>query len=309
MNIIFSLFMAMFMLSDTAGAWAEAQTLPPETELVSVLDQQELDQRIDTVIRNDGLEHTDVSVAYCYTGTGECYYYNADEWYYSASLYKLPMIMSLVRMKEEGELTVDFNEDFDYIIHRCLVYSDNSWSLAIHRLVFTPQSELRGLDAQLAGFPEEELPDGYYNNNIYSARFMLGVVQELYENAEDYPRVIDHLLEAQPDEYFRGELGDRYPIAQKYGSAHPVVHTAGIVYTPTPFLLVVMTSYAGIIPGEQLIGRLAETIADYTLLLDERCEQAEEESRLAREEQLFERERRWVDAAVSAAVMQALSFA
>ena len=46
------------------------------------------------------LSYVPFSVAVHFTRTGETWYYNADEWYYTASLYKLPMIMRFSRWRK-----------------------------------------------------------------------------------------------------------------------------------------------------------------------------------------------------------------
>ena len=296
---VFALFLSMLLCGGTL-AYADG----PEGstgEGIAVLKEEDFSAIVEKVIAEKAPVGAKVSVAYRYLQTGESAYYNADEWYYSASLYKLPMIMSYSHMLLEGEpegLDTMFLTDPQTIMHRCLVYSDNSWSLALVRYVF-PQFNMREMDAELASFPEEELPENYDNNSIYSARFVLGILQELYSNPEDYPNVIDYMCEAQPDKYFHGKLGDSYVIAQKYGSTKEVAHAAGIIFTPNPCLLVVMTEHAGINLGERVIAEMAEALVDYTLTLDSSYETALEEKRL--EEARLEEERRKVEAEARAA--------
>lgn len=235
------------------------------------------------------LTNVPLSVAVCFTRTGEVWYYNADEWYYTASLYKLPMIMRFTRMAEEGELEDEiavFSEQTEYIKQRCLIYSDNSWASALWRNLFTENGVMQRIALEYSHFPEDELPPEYAGNMIYSARLMLGIVQELYNNAELYPNVIDYMKEAQPNEYFRHELEGVYEIAQKYGSADGFNHTAGIIWTPSPILLVVMTNRLAVQLGDKTIGHVAAAVADYALVVDERADEwdRQEAERIAAEE-------------------------
>lgn len=106
-------------------------------------------------------------------------------------------------------------------------------------------------------------------------------METLYNDPATYPNVIECLLEAQPEHYFRLCLEGQYDVAQKYGGGDHYLHTAGILYTPTPCLVVVMTYYVS--NAEAVIGDLAQMLADYSLTLDQRADQREEEARLQAE--------------------------
>lgn len=170
--------------------------------------------------------------------------------------------------------------DISYIEKMSLTYSHNEISEMMIGY-FGPFREYRLMQAELAGVPEEELPEEYFSNNIFSANFMLGVLETLYNDPATYPNVIECLLEAQPEHYFRLRLEGQYDVAQKYGGGDHYLHTAGILYTPTPCLVVVMTYYVS--NAEAVIGDLAQMLADYSLTLDQRADQREEEARLQAE--------------------------
>ena len=46
-----------------------------------------------------------MSVGFCYTATGDTWYHNPDAWYYSASMYKVPVMMILAERYKAGEIT------------------------------------------------------------------------------------------------------------------------------------------------------------------------------------------------------------
>lgn len=287
--------------AETEEVPAETEEAPAETEEVPVgaksslifADDGELtavvEQALEESLYGTRLTNVPLSVAVCFTRSGEIWYYNADEWYYTASLYKLPMIMRFTRMTEEGELADQlpiFTDQNEYIKQRCLIYSDNSWAGALWRNLFTEDGVMQRIALEYSHFPENELPPEYAGNMIYSARFMLGIVQELYDNAELYPNVIDYMKQAQPNEYFRHELEGVYEVAQKYGSADGFNHTAGIIWTPSPILLVVMSNRLAVQLGDQTIGHVAAAVADYALVVDERADawEKQEAERIAAEE-------------------------
>ena len=125
---------------------------------------------------------------------------------------------------------------------------------------------------------EDSYPWEFASFSYFSARFMTDVMQTLFSNPDRFPHITDCLLNAQPGHYFHLNLGDEVPIAQKYGSYHDEDendwnHTTGIIYSPNPFILTVMTRYGGM--SENIIGDLAAMFYEYTLGLDERLQQTE----------------------------------
>lgn len=259
---------------------AQALAAEPEEEAPpAFVDDEELtavvEQAIEEILGAAGLSWVPVSVAVTFTRSGESWFYKGDDWYYTASLYKLPLVMRYSQMAENGELENAlpvFSEKTEYIKQRCLIYSDNGWAGQLWNNLFSEPGSVARAALAYSHFPEDELCDEFYSRLIYSPRFMLGIVQELYSNPDDYPNVLDYMREAQPGEYFRREREGVYEVAQKYGSADGSNHTAGVIYTPSPILLVVMSSSLGPMMGDHLIGHVSAAIADYALLVDERAD-------------------------------------
>lgn len=278
--ILAALLVCLLLLSvSPARAFAgDAQEASPPP----FVDDEELsaivEQALEESIAGARLYQVPLSVAVLFTRSGETWYYHADEWYYTASLYKLPMIMRFSRMLEDGELEdvpAVFREQGELIKERCLVYSDNSWASALWRNVFTRDGDMARAALDFSHFPEEELPADYFSSLKYSARFTLGILQELYEHPDRYPGVLDYMRQAQPRAYFRHELEGKYEVAQKYGSADGYNHTAGIVWTPSPILLVIMSNHLAVQLGDETIGHVAAAVADYALLVDDRADRWE----------------------------------
>ena len=240
-----------------------------------------------------------ISLAYCYTATGDRWYYNENEWYYSASLYKVPLCMRYEEMEAAGQVdqdTVLGGRPLSEVEYMVLVNSNNEYG---HVLMDNVGGDLdcRNYYLQFTDLPEEEFDPNYFNYSYFSARFMMDVMDRLYTRAEDYPHVIDLLKQAEPGNFFRYGLGDTYEIAQKYGAfteydGTVYNHTAGIVYTPHPFVLVVMTRNLGF--TNEIIGNFAKMFEEYTLEVDEKYDQYQkelEEARKAEEERQAEEER------------------
>ena len=238
-------------------------------EPLQVVDEAELNAIIESCLADCEKTETNFGLAFYYTATDETYYYQGENHFYSASLFKLPLCMRYAERIADGELDWETKYDgmtVDYLVQRSLVYSDNN---AAGVLFYRDKDMLYGDSpfSLYSDFMEEELAQ-MREEYDFTPRFMLNTLKNLYNQPERFPRIVDYMKEACPEDFFRGILGDRYEIAQKYGQFEGVLHTAGIIYTPTPVMLVVMCDH---MRGQrEAIERLAEAMADYSLTLDER---------------------------------------
>ena len=252
-------------------------------EPLSVIHADEIEALFERYLAENDLNPNIISIAYEYTATGERWYHLEDQWYYSASLYKVPLMMLLTEREYLGELTKDTDINgmtLEAIEEEVLVNSNNPIAYSTLRYIAQPDV-CRRMFCRYSDLPEEYYTWDFYGGSYFTARFMSDVMSSLYRNEERFPRMTDCLKRAQPDHYFRLKLGDRWEVAQKYGTYQDEDgtdwnHTSGIIYTPHPFLLTVMTRYGGI--SETIIGDLAVLFCDYTIQADSRlaAEQQEE---------------------------------
>lgn len=266
---------------------------------VSLVDGDALNEMIEQYITDRQLNADKLSVGYCYTATGETWLYNGDAWYYSASMYKVPLMMILAEREYNGELTQE--SDLNGLTlaraeESILTYSNNDFAHLMMHYIGTDR-ECRELYQQYSDLPIDDYDPDFYDYSYFSARFMTDVMKTLYFENERFPHIIDCLKPAQPGSYMRRDMGGEYEIAQKYGSYKEFNSTAGVVYTPNPYILVVMTKDLTIAGGENVIAELAVKFKDYTLQLDQELEQyrqeqaeaerlrQEEEERLRQQEQ------------------------
>ncbi len=240
-----------------------------EEESVSVADPDEMQAIVDDYIERKDLNPDMIAVGYVYTATGESWYFNPDSWFYSASLYKVPLMMLLAEQEAEGMIQSDteiYGVPFADLEYDVLANSNNHYaSLAFDYLggYVTCREQFR----RYSSLPTDYYHPDFLSYSYFSARFMTDVLTTLYQKSDSFPRVIEDLKDAQPGHYFRLTLGDEeYEIAQKYGFYEEWKHTAGIVYTPNPFILTVLTRYEGLY--EMIISDLALLFRDYTLQLD-----------------------------------------
>ena len=293
---LLSLLLALLLLLSAApAALAEEEEEPEE----SLIDEAYLNQWMEEYLQSRGITYDwqDFSVGFCYTATGDCWFYDADVFMYSASLYKVPVCMMIAEEIAAGDFTwtdTIQGSTVEYLVRSALVYSNNDFG---HVLVSFLGGSYRGkcsdrsiayTDLDPAYFPREFTEQSYY-----SARYMTRVMQTLLAGGEErFPRVNEYLLQAQPNEYMNLRLKDRWPVAQKYGAydegnGYNNNHTAAIIYTPTPIVVVVMTRNVG--DYQNRIAEVGEFLADYSLELDGKLAQREAEE-AAREAERAARE-------------------
>lgn len=260
-----------------------------ETVEDGVLDSDELKKLVEDFLDARGIPHDRFRLGYTYTGTGETWYYNGDEWSYSASVYKLPLMMMLAQKVAHGELKQDdkvCGVDLSYAEQVVLTYSNNDYA---HVMInyFDSELDYRTQQVAMSDVPVEDIPKLYFVSSHFSPRFIIGVLRNLYENPEEFPNIIECLKPACEGMYLSRSLGKEYEVAQKYGAYEEYNNIAGIVYMPNPIFIAIMTKWVG--NAEGVISDAGRLLADYTLTLDERLAEREaaakaEERRLREEE-------------------------
>ena len=263
-----------------------------------LLEEERLNQWMDAYVRDKQLDgsYETFSVGFCYTATGESWYYNADQWMYSASLYKVPVAMLMAEKEAAGELTQDstvMGMPLQYWESTALTYSNNdSGHAMVTYLGGTYLGKCSELTIPYTDLNEDYFNDDFYQTSYYTARYMTQVMRTLYEGGEErFPHIVEYLLPAQPDSYLNLSLKDRFAVAQKYGSyeepnGNKNNHIAAIVYTPNPVIITVMTRNVG--DYQERMAEVGAYLTDYALELDAKAEERKaqaEAERLAREEE------------------------
>lgn len=221
-----------------------------------------------------GLDEDNFAMGYCYTATGESWYYNGDAWMTGGSVYKLPLNMVYCDRLADGTYKPT-DLVGGYTIEKAqfasIVESNNEVSEAMQKHLVGNRADYyvpyRREIAKYCGTDPDKLPEEYYESgNFFSPKFMINTLQYLFDHSEDYETLLGYLTQAHPGKYFKKYV-DEYEIAHKYGYLDGEVNDAAIVYTPNPFLLTAFTYRAG--DGEKVLGKLCELMCEYTLALDE----------------------------------------
>ena len=119
----------------------------------------------------------------------------------------------------------------DYLLQQSIMNSDNTATNILLRNYNRFTKDLFRMD--YAAFYPKRYPAAFYSENLITAELMLNVIRSLYQNADDYAKIIRDMKEAEPDAYFK-QLIDDIEIAHKYGLYGNVVyrgtHFIGRVY-------------------------------------------------------------------------------
>ena len=280
---ILALFCALLLLPVWSGKACAAEE--------GLLDEDRLNRWMDDYVAEHGLNanYQRFSVGFCYTGTDEYWYYDADQWMYSASLYKVPVSMLMAEQEAAGELSQESNVlgmSLQYWESTALTNSNNdSGHAMVSYLGGTYLGKCSDMTIRFTDLPEDYFEEDFFVNSYYTARYMTQVMKTLYEGGEEkFPHVIEYLLPAQPDNYLNLSLKGRFDVAQKYGSyeepnGNKNDHIAAIVYTPTPIIVTVMTRNVG--DYQSRMAEIGEYLADYSLELDAEAARREEEKAAA----------------------------
>lgn len=263
------------VFADTAQDAAETVD-----ESMTILDEAALEALADQLLAAYGVEgeqREHISFAYTYLATGDSWYYNADEWFYSASMYKVPLMMVLAQKEARGELSPD--SDINGITlaeaeELILVHSNNDYAHVMLNYLGGDQAS-RELYKQWSPLSNDYYHYDFLAYSYFTARFMNDVMNTLHNRREEFPNVTECLLKAMPGRFYHLELDPAIQVAQKYGSFTDSVgrefnSNTGIIYTPNPIALTIMSDCLSYDKAEKLMASAARLFVDYTLSVDAR---------------------------------------
>ena len=300
---ILSLMMTILLLAATCtAAFAEATPAEgaaaaapgadaqlPAAEDSGIIDAAALQQWMDNFAQEHNLkqDYMRFSVGFWYSGTGDSWYYDADQWMYSASLYKVPVSMLMAEKEAAGELTKDSvvnGTTLEYLESTALVYSNNdSGHSMVSWLGGTYAGKCSDMTIKFTDLPDSYFDQDFYDVSYYTARYMTQVMRTLYQGGDaKFPHVLDYLKQAQPDDYYNrnAALKGSYTIAQKFGAyeegnGNNNNHCAAVIYTPNPIVVTVMTRNVG--DYQNIIAEVGGHLAEYALELDQKLENWKQE--------------------------------
>ena len=113
------------------------------------------------------------------------------------------------------------------------------------------------------------MDEKFYENNFSTPRQMIYALKLLQTESERFPKLIDEMLQAEPNKYFRERAHD-YDIAQKYGywpdpnSWHVSLNDCAIIYTEEPICIVIFIDSVNEQASRELLKDYCDLMIDYT---------------------------------------------
>ena len=230
------------------------QTLPSGVLEDGTLDGDIVKQWVDAYLAENHWDSPgcQMAIGYWYSGDDEAWYYNADEWIGGVNWYKLPLCMYYAERLKRGEIAMDTIVTGITLEYAMTTTLENSSGPSIYSLV-TDLAEKESksytdLGKQYADLPEDYYASEYYNN-AYTARLMMEITKTLYHGGEErFPHILESMKKSQPEDLFKRDWNVRtaWECAQTHtadwgGEGDDLIHCTGILYTPTPVVLTVMT--------------------------------------------------------------------
>ena len=230
------------------------QTLPSGVREDGTLDGDIVKQWVDAYLAENHWDSPgcQMAIGYWYSGDDESWYYNADEWIGGVNWYKLPLCMYYAERLKRGEIAMDTIVTGITLEYAMTTTLENSSGPSIYSLV-TDLAEKESksytdLGKQYADLPEDYYTSEYYNN-AYTARLMMEITKTLFRGGEErFPHVLESMKKSQPEDLFKRDWNVRtaWECAQTHsadwgGEGDDLIHCTGIIYTPTPVVLTVMT--------------------------------------------------------------------
>ena len=211
-------------------------------------DDKTWEQVVEEFLQSWGADPNSVALGYYNTVTGEEQYWNGDKYMVSGSMYKVPLNMAYAAKVASGEMDWDTTIgafSYERLLEGSIVHSDNDFAKTLwYNLGNGRYRTYRQIIAPLMGEDPDTVDAKYYENNFFTPRQMIFCLRELYENQENYPRIIETMQRAEPTEYFK-RRERRFNIAHKYGflqeTYHLYMNDCAIAFTDDPIVFVMFT--------------------------------------------------------------------
>jgi len=238
---------------------------------------------VEEFLTQHGTDFKSVAMGYYNTVTGEEHYWNGDQYMVSGSMFKVPLNMYFTEKIYKGEMNWDSKiagVTYDKLLEWTIVNSDNTFAEYLWRNIGSYRS-YRIAICPYMGVEAETVEDKYYENNFFTPEQMIHCLKLLYTEQERFPGLIDMMLLAEPENYFKYNEQE-FEIAHKYGYLAEgwklYMNDCAIAYTDDPIVFVMFTD---------TISQPYETMTEFCTLM---CDYAQYHTALRLEQQARENE-------------------
>lgn len=208
-----------------------------------------------------GLDENNFAMAYYATGTGDCYGFQVDSFREAGYTYMVPMNLILYDKENAGEL---WEEDYigTYYIPYLHKYTLTDSDVPMAKTIWTDLGGYREYRELITQYSDQSYTEEYYSENVFNIRYVMNVLWHIYDNSKDYPDLIEYMSGAYEGRAFDLKLENRFDVAHKYSDTEIACNDIAIIYTTEPFILAAFSQDVG--HSEEMLGALAELMADYT---------------------------------------------
>ena len=244
---------------------------------------------VDAFLEERNVKPENVALGYMNLVTGEEQYHRGDEYMVAASMYKVPMNMIYAERISKGEM--EWNSPvrgvpYQKLMEGSIIDSNNEFSDYLRKNLGTYR-EYRNMIAPLMGVDINNVSAKYYENNFFTPKQMIHCLNLLYDNPQTYPKILDTMKKAEPNNYFKFHEQE-FEVAHKYGylefDNRLEINDCGIVFTDDP-IAIVMFSY-GIPKPYNVMADFCTLMSDYAQYTRQvrLIEEEREAAKLAEEE-------------------------
>ena len=226
---------------------------------------------LDEFLAEHHADPASVACGWCNTVTGEEHYHNADQYMVSGSMYKVPINMIFTEKVHNGEISWDTfigGYRYEYCLHATIVDSNNDIAKGMWDYLGGYQP-YRHILAPYMGEDPDTVDEKFYENNFFTPRQMIYALKLLATESERFPKLIDEMLQAEPNKYFKERAHD-YDIAQKYGywpdpnGWHVALNDCAIIYTEEPICIVIFIDSVSEQASRELLKDYCDLMIAYT---------------------------------------------
>ena len=226
---------------------------------------------VDDFLAEHHADPASVACGWCNTVTGEEHYHNADQYMVSGSMYKVPINMIFTEKVHNGEISWDTfigGYRYEYCLHATIVDSNNDIAKGMWDYLGGYQP-YRHILAPYMGEDPDTVEEKFYENNFFTPRQMIYALKLLATESERFPKLIDEMLQAEPNKYFKERAHD-YDIAQKYGywpdpnGWHVALNDCAIIYTEEPICIVIFIDSVSEQASRELLKDYCDLMIAYT---------------------------------------------
>ncbi len=238
----------------------------------------ELESQILEYLEQNNIEKEKIALTIQNLISNEMIEINQNEYFFAASIYKLPLALIYYDMINENKVSIEdkyqflkiYQEDIGvleskyefgeyieigYLLEIMIKYSDNS---AGH-ILFENLGGWEVFKEKIIKYSEFEITQEFLETNILTSNIINDILVYINENEEDYIKLIEDMKQANIGEYLDNNI--EVDIAQKYGSYNEALNAVGIIYSEIPYSISIFTDL-GYVEGIDLVSNINKICYD-----------------------------------------------